>query len=174
MDIYYEMKTSAKARYTRIAVFPDGRVVLTKPTRVPEIIARQFAMRKSSWIHKRLEFYKTVKFYDWKNFKAADTDLVLAFVKSKIEFFNNHYKFRVGSVRIKNHQKIWGSCSALSNLNFNAKIVAIPLEQAEYIIVHELCHLRELNHSKNFWKLVAQTIPEYKRIKKDLKLYSFY
>jgi len=56
----------------------------------------------------------------------------------------------------------------LGNLNFNYKIVDLPKRMADYIIVHELCHLKQMNHSPKFWKLVAQTIPDYREIKKGL------
>ena len=55
------------------------------------------------------------------------------------------------------------------NLNFNYKIALLPPKTADYIIVHELCHLKEFNHSPNFWKLVAETIPDYKIIRLKLK-----
>lgn len=173
-QINFEIKSNVRSKYIRIAVFPDGRVVLSKPARMPEAMARHFAARKLPWIRKRLDYYRNTKFHDWKDYTPASRADVLAFVKSRIEHFNQHYKFQMGKVSIKDHKNIWGSCSVRKNLNFNSKIIALPEQQSDYIIVHELCHLAELNHSRNFWKLVAQQIPDYKRIKKALKLFSFY
>lgn len=158
----------------RINVYRDGRVVVTKHPVVPVSVAMQFVERKLPWIRKRLEFYKTAKIYDWTSWQADEPQVALDFVKSKIDKFNQHYQFTVGEVQIKNYKRMWGVCSRRHDLSFNAKITGLPQEQADYIIVHELCHIGQFDHSKKFWELVAQTTPDYKRIKKDLKLYSFY
>lgn len=63
---------------------------------------------------------------------------------------------------IKEQKTRWGSCSSLGNLNFNWKIVLMPRKVQDYIIVHELCHLIEMNHSKAFWRQVEKILPEYK------------
>lgn len=66
-------------------------------------------------------------------------------------------------VSIKDMSSRWGSCSSKNNLNFHYKIVFLPLELADYIIVHELCHLIEMNHSHRFWALVRKAIPDYRK-----------
>ncbi|MBP7992354.1 MAG: M48 family metallopeptidase [Candidatus Magasanikbacteria bacterium] len=66
-------------------------------------------------------------------------------------------------VSIKDMSSRWGSCSSKNNLNFHYKIVFLPLELADYIIVHELCHLIEMNHSYRFWALVRKAIPDYRK-----------
>jgi len=91
------------------------------------------------------------------------------FVLEKIKHFNNFYKFKINKVFIKNQKSRWGSCSSKGNLNFNYKIIYLRPELADYLIVHELCHLGELNHSKKFWALVEKTIPNYVKINKELK-----
>ena len=87
----------------------------------------------------------------------------------------NKYKLilqvKEGTLRIKEQKTCWGSCSKKSNLNFNWKLILAPPELLEYVVVHELCHLRELNHSNNFWKLVQEVFPNYKASKCALKLY---
>lgn len=74
-----------------------------------------------------------------------------------------------GRVCIKTQKCRWGSCSTLGNLNFNWRLVMAPARVIDYVVVHELCHLLELNHSRKFWDLVAQFIPEYKESKEWLK-----
>ena len=93
-----------------------------------------------------------------------------AFVHERIRHFNASYMLRVGKVFIKNHKSRWGSCSEKGNLNFNYKIVLLPPEIADYIIVHELCHLAEFNHSDRFWLLVAHAVPDHKRIRQSLRI----
>ncbi len=85
--------------------------------------------------------------------------------ENRISYYNKFYKFKVNRIAIKNTQSRWGSCSKRGNLNFNYKIALLPAELADYVIVHELCHLGEFNHSKRFWKLVSLTVPNYKSLK---------
>ena len=99
--------------------------------------------------------------------KHKETARALAF--RRIEHFNNFYGFKVGRISVRNQKTRWGSCSKKGNLNFSYKIALIPARLADYIIVHELCHLKEFNHSKRFWALVAKEIPDYLEIRKQLK-----
>jgi predicted metal-dependent hydrolase len=89
--------------------------------------------------------------------------------KSRLAHYNTVYGFTINRVAIKNAKSRWGSCSKKGNLNFNYKIALLPLELADYVIVHELCHLGEFNHSPQFWKLVEKTLPNYKEIKNKFK-----
>lgn len=90
-------------------------------------------------------------------------------VEERVVHFNQFYRFKVGHISIKNTQTRWGSCSRKGNLNFNYKIALLPSKHADYIVVHELCHLGEFNHSKKFWALVEKTIPDYAIIHNELK-----
>jgi len=90
-------------------------------------------------------------------------------VRGKVGRFNGFYKFEFHRISIRNQKTRWGSCSSRGNLNFNYKIIFLPDQMADYIVAHELCHLKEMNHSRRFWDLVARTIPDYKIIKKDLR-----
>ncbi len=91
-----------------------------------------------------------------------------AFVHAKLEFFNRHYGFSYHSVAIRNQRSRWGSCSKKGNLNFNYRLIELPEHLADAVIVHELCHLKEFNHSKAFWDLVGETIPDHKGRRKKL------
>lgn len=91
-----------------------------------------------------------------------------ALVVARIAVLNQTYGFRVGRIAIRNQKTCWGSCSSLGNLNFNYRILFLPPHLQEYVIVHELCHLAEFNHGKNFWTLVARVVPEYRAHKREL------
>ncbi|MCX6721460.1 MAG: M48 family metallopeptidase [Candidatus Staskawiczbacteria bacterium] len=91
------------------------------------------------------------------------------FVENRISYFNKFYNFNINRIAIKNASTRWGSCSSKGNLNFNYKIIYLRPELADYLIVHELCHLGQLNHSGRFKALVSKTIPDYVKINKELK-----
>ena len=93
------------------------------------------------------------------------------FVMARLSHWNQFYNFEIGQVRIKVTTSRWGSCSSHGNLNFHYQLVFLPSELADYIIVHELCHLGELNHSRAFWGLIEQTIPDYRERVVRLKRY---
>lgn len=83
-------------------------------------------------------------------------------VHQRLLYWNQFYNFQYNRVAIRNQRRCWGSCTSLKNLNFSYKLLFLPVHLQDYIIVHELCHLQELNHGQNFWALVAEQIPEYK------------
>ena len=114
-----------------------------------------------------LNFLGKKKYTRWDYKKYKET--ARALVHTKIATLNAHYGFRVGKVAIRNTKSRWGSCSKQGNLNFNYKILFLPPHIADYLIVHELCHLQEFNHSMNFWNLVAETVPNHKSIRAELK-----
>ena len=91
-------------------------------------------------------------------------------ILESLDFFAALYGVKYKRVSIRNQRTRWGSCSKKKNLNFNFKIALLPTELQDYIIVHELCHLKEFNHSSKFWNLVSRTIPNYREIINDLKL----
>lgn len=76
------------------------------------------------------------------------------------------------AVRIRNSKTRWGSCSIKGNLNFHYKLALLPFELAEYVIVHELSHLKELNHSARFWIHVSAHVPDYAQKRKALNAYA--
>ena len=102
---------------------------------------------------------------EYKEYKGK----ALALAISRIQYFNQKSEFKFNKINIKNQKTCWGSCSRRGNLNFNYKIALLPERLADYIVVHELCHLKEFNHSRKFWNLVAEIIPDYLERKKDLK-----
>ena len=96
-------------------------------------------------------------------------EVARALAHGRIARFNALYQFPVGRISIKNHKSRWGSCSSKGNLNFNYKIALLPPEVADYIIVHELCHLAEFNHSPKFWALVSKALPNHLALRQTLR-----
>jgi hypothetical protein len=157
----------------RIAVYCDGNLVVTIPQNINENIIENFILRKSQWIISKLEYFKNFSGHVFKKSSKKEykeyKQKALVLVKSRIEYFNQNFEFKFNKINIKNQKTRWGSCSKRGNLNFNYKIVLLPERLADYIIVHELCHLKEFNHSQKFWNLVAEIIPDYLERRKDLK-----
>jgi hypothetical protein len=83
--------------------------------------------------------------------------------------FCKTYGFAFRDLKIKSMRSRWGSCSRLGNLNFSLRLVHFDREVINYVVVHELCHMREMNHSRRFWELVGQFCPNYKIYIKQLK-----
>ena len=104
-----------------------------------------------------------------RRFTIKKRELARNLVENRLSFFNKFYNFKINRVAIKNASTRWGSCSSKRNLNFNYKIIYLRPALADYLLVHELCHLGELNHSKRFWALVKKTIPDYVNINKELR-----
>jgi len=90
-------------------------------------------------------------------------------IRKRVLEINEFYQFPFGKITIRNQKTRWGSCSKSGNLNFNYKIALLPRLYMDYVISHELCHLKEFNHSKNFWDLVEKTIPDYRKIRKTIR-----
>lgn len=94
----------------------------------------------------------------------------LALAEERLAVFAPRYGVRFGRVSIRNQRTRWGSCSRSGNLSFNYRIIHLPEQLRDYVIVHELCHLVRFDHSEGFWRLVAETFPEYRRLRKELRL----
>jgi predicted metal-dependent hydrolase len=88
---------------------------------------------------------------------------------NKVPFFGKKLTISYGKVRVGSQKLRWGSCSKEGNLNFNFLLSALPTNIIDYIIIHELLHLVEFNHSDHFWKLVEHAIPSYKDCRTWLK-----
>jgi len=171
-SIAYTLKKVRRSRHIRISVYQDGRVVITAPYYETYKRMERFLRENKSWIAAKIQAQKNKKVVapggDKNHYKKHKKEARLV-IQEKLDFFNEYYKFPYARVSIRNQKTRWGSCSEHGNLNFSYKILFLPKEAADYIIVHELCHLKEMNHSRHFWNLVAETIPNYRAIRKNLK-----
>ncbi len=91
------------------------------------------------------------------------------FILERAKFLAEKFGFKFNAVKIRGQKTRWGSCSSNGSLSFNYKLLQFRKEVIDYVIIHELCHTKELNHSPKFWKFVEQFYPDYKQIKKELK-----
>ena len=101
--------------------------------------------------------------------KRALSRRALRRVRERLEYYAPRLDVEFGRVAIRDQRTRWGSCSSNRNLNFNWKLIMAPPEALDYVVVHELCHLIEFNHSPRFWKLVEGQLPEYEYWKRWFK-----
>lgn len=171
--VVYSLRVNTRSRSMRIVIRNDGSMVVSVPKSVKEERAEEFVLSKIVWIERTLE--RVLKNPKQSIKKHTHEEIIVYmkevefFVFSKLSQFNQLYGFRWKKVAIKNVSSRWGSCSSQGNLYFNYKLALLPEHLAEYVVVHELCHLGECNHSPKFWALVAKTIPEYKERRKELR-----
>lgn len=174
--IVCEIKRSRRAKRLRLAVHHDGLVVLTLPWRLRAAEGEKFIRAKAAWIVKQVAFFQ--KHVNLSVTKITKADYVRnqaaarRLVEVRLAYFNKIYQLPFKKITIKNQKTRWGSCSRRGHLNFNFRLVFLPAVLADYIIVHELCHLREMNHSPRFWALVSKTFPNYPLIRQQLQTIS--
>ncbi len=173
--IEYTVRKHRTAKRLKLAIYCDGNCVVTLPWRMGFLSADEFIRKNAEWVLEKMKAMKKIG----RNSLFARHDHVeylklkehaREMVTKRLEKFNAIYGFKYKGVAIRNQKTRWGSCSSKGNLNFNYKILLLPQRHADYIIVHELCHLKEFNHSKRFWNLVAQAIPEYEKIVEQLRV----
>ncbi len=91
--------------------------------------------------------------------------------EKRAQEYSEEFNFEYNRIAIKDTKTRWGSCSSKKNLNFNWRLVFTPLECIDYVIVHELAHTKEMNHSKKFWYIVESIMPNYKELRNILRTY---
>ena len=172
-NIGYTLKISGRSRSLRLAVYPGGELVVTAPRFLSIRAIEQFIIRKSKWVLEKIDKLVSVpKIVKTKNSRLdfiRNKSTALKIARQKMEYFNQFYGLKWKKVMIKNQKTRWGSCSRQGNINFNYKIALLPERAVDYIIVHEMCHLAEMNHSRKFWNLVAKTVPDYREVRRGLR-----
>lgn len=173
-NIEYTIRKSKKAKKLRLTMYCDSDIVVTLPKRLSERFVESFILDKANWIIEKMALFKERKIQlkiegSYKENKRKTEE----FAKERLAYYNKFYGLNYNRVLAKNHRHRWGSCSIKRNINFNYRILFLPLELADYIIVHELCHLQEMNHSKRFWALVEKMFPDYKERVRELRKVAF-
>jgi len=170
--IEYTIRVSKRTRRVSLSIYGDGSIVITAPKNINQNLVNKFITSKAPWVIKKLEYFKNnprpVSAKGSQEDYTSHKTRALILAKERVKYFNNFYGFKFNRISIRNQKTRWGSCSRRGNLNFNYKIILLPAKLADYIIVHELCHLKELNHSLKFWSLVAAKIPDYLELRCQL------
>lgn len=170
----YVLVRSRRSRHIRLSVSAGGRVLVSAPSRISDSVIQDFLLSKQNWLCHAVERLKKIPERTFLSLAREEKlykehkSRAVAVAAAKVKHWNSRYNFSFGQISIRNSRSRWGSCTSKGTLCFNYKIAFLPEHLADYLVVHELCHLKERNHSKDFWALVAREIPEYLIRRKEL------
>ena len=165
----------SRRRTLSLELCEDGRLLLRAPLRCPERELRAFVEQHRGWIERKCAEQEARR-REREAVPPLREDELAALQKRGRQVFAEraaHFAplvgVRYGRISVRRQRSKWGSCSGKGNLNFNWKLIMAPPPVLDYVVIHELCHLWEFNHSPRFWSLVEQQMPEYRVWKKWLK-----
>lgn len=160
-----------------IQIDENLRITVRAPLRMPDGAIRALIEERSAWIEKNLEKMRERKEEtqpEPEELLTAEAIRVLAkeaadYIPERVSFYAEKIGVNYGRITIRNQKSRWGSCSGRGNLNFNCLLMLTPPDIIDYVVVHELCHRLEMNHSPYFWAEVERILPDYKNRRKWLK-----
>ena len=170
MPVSYRIIRSDR-KTVSLEIQPDGTVLVRAPRRLSEKRIREFVTSRESWLLEKLKKYQD------RPVQPALTDEELSELKQQAESdltarvrrFAPLVGVTYGRVTIRAQKTRWGSCSGEGNLNFNCLLMLTPPEIRDYVVIHELCHRKEMNHSARFWGEVEKLCPHYRQHRQWLK-----
>lgn len=155
-----------------VQIRADGTVIARAPLRMPKDRILCFLSEKASWIRMqqgRMQEREKMRQQARIHLDAAQEKELRERAKSvlaqRTAYFARQIGVTYGRITVRDQKTRWGSCSQTGNLNFNFRLILAPLEVLDYVVVHELCHRRQMNHSTQFWQEVAQVLPDYRKRK---------
>ena len=170
MEISVEVIRSDR-RSVSLEIRPDGVVLVRAPLRMGTPRLRAFVEANRGWIEDKLQ-----KLAAQPRAERLSGEELAALKKDARRVFSDraaHFApllgVKFGRITVRCQKSKWGSCSAKGNPNFNCLLLLAPGEVLDYVVVHELCHRREMNHSARFWKLVADVLPDYEARRRWLR-----
>lgn len=169
---YHEREIKIPIQYSKrktltIEIKPELTVVIKAPTGIPFSTIKQLVDHRTDWITKKLEEYEAAGPRVSDTISESEKKKYRSLARKQITSYVEHYAAKMnvsyGRIAIREQKTCWGSCSSKKNLNFNWKLVLMPKEIMEYVVVHELAHLFEMNHSSAFWAIVENVLPDYRQ-----------
>ena len=153
-----------------VQIRADGTVIARAPLRMPKDRILYFLSEKASWIRMqqgRMQDRENMRQQARIHLDAAQEKELRERAKSvlaqRTAYFARQVGVTYGRITVRDQKTRWGSCSQTGNLNFNFRLILAPPEVLDYVVVHELCHRRQMNHSAQFWQEVAQVLPDYRK-----------
>ena len=169
---YTVIRSKIKNLYIQIK---ENAVTVKAPIKMKDDKIEKFINQKSKWIYSSLEKLKEKNIEKEKNkidyTKISNEDIVKlnSNIRKYIEKYSEKIGYQPNKVTIKDMKSAWGSCTSNKNISINIKLAMLDEKLLEYVVIHELCHLKYMNHSKNFWDLVEQNMSDYLVYRKILK-----
>ena len=154
-----------------LEITPAGQVLVRAPRRLSVARIETFLKEKEGWLLSRLEKYQsreTLPTLTQGELATLRAQAAAEF-SQRVAFWAPRIGVTWGRITIRAQKTRWGSCSAQGNLNFNFLLMLAPAEVREYVVVHELCHRKHMNHSPAFWAEVQKYLPDYATRRKWLK-----
>ncbi len=170
-----DMKIIRSRRKTISVEIKDGEVLVRAPKWVPKYEIQNFVEKNQRWVEKHLQKAKEQEeqLKDLEPFTLEEldsfADKALKVIPKRVEHYASLMGVSYGRVTIRTQRTLWGSCTSKGNLNFNCLLMLAPPEVLDAIVVHELCHLKHMNHSKEFYDEVLSIYPDYHKWNKWLK-----
>ncbi len=168
-----EFELIRSSRRTIAVEIKGGRVIVRAPLRMSKVEIGKFISSKADWIKKHLEVSRQRQIVPMEPFTPEQiqqlADAALQDIPQRVRKYAAIIGVTVGRITIRNQKTRWGSCSSKGNLNFNCLLMLCPEAVRDYVVVHELCHRKELNHSSRFWNEVVRVMPDYAQRRKWLK-----
>ena len=163
-----EYKIIRSARRTiALQILPQGQLLVRCPYRMDDTAVEKFVRSKEKWINKHL-LTQPVAPISQSELKALALEAKDT-IPQRVAYYAGVIGVSYGRITIRCQQTRWGSCSAKGNLNFNCLLMLAPPQVRDYVVVHELCHRKQMNHSKTFWTEVEKVIPDYQDCRKWLR-----
>ena len=160
----------SKRKTISIRITENGTVEVRAPLHLADAQIHRFVLSKEKWIRKHLENRKAPALPPFTPEEVqALADKALETIPKRVAHFAELVGVTYGRITIRNQKTRWGSCSAKGNLNFNCLLMLAPPQVLDYVVIHELCHRKEMNHSARFWAAVERFCPEYKAARTWLK-----
>ena len=152
-----------------IQITPEGNVIVRAPRGLSDTQIDRFVQSKREWIEAHLSQVPASQGKFTRTEIEALAQKALAVIPQRVRHFAPIVGVTYGNITIRNQRSRWGSCSGKGNLNFNCLLMLTPDHCVDYVVVHELCHRLEMNHSPKFWEQVERVLPDYRRSREWLK-----
>ena len=164
-------------RTVSIRVNSDLTVTVRAPRWLSKKEIDKILIEKEGWINRHIEQTRQLNEKDAESGirKLSDEDirrlreLAYPVISERVRHFSEIIGVDYGSITIRNQKTRWGSCSSNGNLSFNCLLMLATPDVLDYVVVHELCHRKEMNHSKRFWDEVEKVLPDYRKQRRWLK-----
>ena len=167
------MRIRSNRKTIAIQIKGDGRIIVRAPLRMADGDIQRFVESKSEWMEKHLAIIQQRQQPSEAAFTMEQLHQLAEAAKADLPRRISRFAALIGvsydRITIRAQKSRWGSCSGKGNLNFNCLLMLCPEDVRDYVVVHELCHRKELNHSPRFWAAVEKVLPGYKVQRKWLK-----